>query len=297
METVYNLKYKTEEYLDSLGIEPSFKNNPAYAKVVDTISSLIPMHEDTDRFVIGKDGNAIVLSYTNSETKIKDTVRIYSPTETQIYCVRTTESIRKEAGKEINEKLVVFLDAHYYGKVDMTTIYGVADDKNCEYNRCNYLCSIDRKEYDKYGVQEHEEIKNSPILKSTTFGLKEFDSQKIENEYKWANTQPSWWEHRTTVHREKLDVAYVTFENRKTGEKYTGLQPINQEHGLQDLSYSTNWDEHIIINGLLNSEIEEMLSKEDPKVAEGLRAYTNGRESLSYDSELDKRTYYVASKV
>ena len=103
------------------------------------------------------------------------------------------------------------------------------------------------------------------------------------------------------VSRRYLDVADVKYEKYEQGslkEKVSGSTTIASEHGLSKLNLiglvSDCADD--VITPLSEDGINEMISREkNPKIAEGLRKYTAGRSTYSYDPSTAPNFEYYSS--
>ena len=301
MSSVHQFIDKLDENIMELGLDSRFKENPAYKKVLFEVESLIMemnMMENIDNVFVRKEDNAFNFEWKNPITKENHSFKLWiSNDKDELFCSEIIESVKKSEEKDYKEKFVVTLGSHIDSNRNIEIIkkYGSADNLNCEYGCCNTLCGAEKKKYDKYGVQESVEVEtfNPSVIHGDVTNI---DPMAIVAITRQAFNS-DYWKQRTVARREKLDVVSVTYEDKSTGEKFIGKQEINQEHGLQDLSYETyHFADHVVIHPLMSAEIEEMLSKEDPKVAEGLRRYVEGRDRFSYDSENSKECLYRTSQ-
>ena len=303
MSSLRNFINNLDENVMELGLDPRFKENPAYKKVLFQIEALVlemNMMEDLDRVFVRKENEAFKFEWFNPTTKQQYEFEVFVPsTKTELCCCEIIDSTNKDGGKEYQEKFVVDVSSKIdsFGRIAITSKYGKADNLNCSYGNCNTSCGVERKEYDKFGVQEVDEIESFGNGKVND-SIEKIHPATILANTRFAFMGSLYCKQRTIARREYLDVVNIAYEDKNTGEKFIGKQILNQEHGLQDLQYSTfNFGEHVVIEPLMNAEIEEMLEKEDPKVAEGLRRYVKGRDGLSYDSENSKDSLYRARQI
>lgn len=289
MSNVREFINKLDENVMKLGLDPKFKENPAYKKVLDEVYYYISemnMGNDIDRVWVLKDEDGYKIEYKSPSVDKKYNLKIGVFGKSKLFCREIIES-RNKSG--IKEKTVDVTKSRLIGDcIEIRKDNGVADNINCEPGKCNTLCSSVKKVYDKYGVQEIEERES--FNPSQVYG----DIDRIDENAILANTYQAfnsslYWRQRTIARRVYLDVVNINYEDKNTGEQFIGKQELNQSNGLQDLSFSLfHLSEHEVIHPLMTAEIEDMLSKEDPKVAEGLRRYAEGRETFSYDSENSK---------
>lgn len=301
MSNVHEFIEKLDENIMELGLNPKFKDNPAYRKVLDEIRYYISgmnMANDIDKVWVSKDEDGYTIEYKSPYVEKKYNLRIWvSYGKNELFCREVIESKKLSETKDYVEKVVEVTKSRLDGdRIEIRKDNGVADNINCEYGKCNILCSSMRKVYDKYGVQETEE--RELFNPSQVYG----DVTRIETNAILAITNQAfnspYWRQRTMARREYLDVVNIDFEDKNTGEKFIGKQELNQENGLQDLKFSVfHLSDHEVIQPLMNEEIEDMLDKEDPKVAEGLRRYIEGRDRFSYDSENSKECLHRTSQI
>ena len=286
-----------------LGINPKFKENPAYKTVLAHLYTLIDQMGITnnDSELVSENKNFINLNWIYKAAGDYYDFKIVVPSNNEIICERTNEEFTKDKdGKSVIRKKVVNISATLddIGGIKILSKYGEANDYECGNNDCNVYYGVEEKNYNLYGVMERREYRSFPKTKMR------FNVRNITSEQMFINTSGAFsainYRKKEVYERCKLDVANVLIVDRVTGEYYSGKELIDSTYGLADLSINgrvrNNLNRHVVINPLMDSEIEEILEKEDPRVAEGLRIYTKDRENFEYDSEKDKSYVYRASK-
>lgn len=100
------------------------------------------------------------------------------------------------------------------------------------------------------------------------------------------------------VSRKYLDVAsvrYEEYEGYSLKKRVSGDGPISQ-HSLSELPHSFMGSDEYVIPSLSEYSINEMISREkNSKIAEGLRKYTDGRSTYSYDPSTAPDFEYYSS--
>ena len=298
MENVLQLMEKLDGYVMELGLDPKYKESPAYKKVLAHVDMLIStINIDSLKDVsIRKDDGIISFVYTDPTTRDKYKFELSVPEKDELRCTRICESTNYNMGRTpVQKKSVVEVVSKIdsRGQITITTEVGQADSLDCGFGNCNVWRYADRKIYDSYGVQESWEIESYPNYKANR-DVSNIDTYAIIR----GRGKPcfdNYYVRRTNVRRRYLDVVNIWHEDKETGEKYSGFQEMHSEHGLQDLDFSYRFEQPVVIYPLMTAEIEQKLSEEDPKVAEGLRRYTEGREKFEYDSEKSTEYSYRAS--
>ncbi|MBR5370030.1 MAG: hypothetical protein IK137_01865 [Bacilli bacterium] len=298
-----NIQYlydNLDQIVMDMGLDPKFKENPAYNKVLSEIKSLIlqmNMYDGLNNTYYRKEEDGtITFSWNNQVTNSKYEFRM-ATSKNELWCRRVKETYDYSNGQKREEKSAISVGSvmDSYGRIETTSYYGGADNNDCQSYQCNIWNGANKKVYDKYGVQETYESQSFARHKING-NVRELNYGVLVDGARMSFHNGQYYRQRLMIRREKLDVANVVFENKDTGEEFRGKKLIDQRHGLQELTCDTyHLGEHVVIHPLMTAEIEEMLSKEDPKVAEGLRLYARDRERFSYDSEKTEECYYRAS--
>lgn len=298
--SVKELREKLGEKIYALGIDPKFKENPAYASALAEIQSLIGqmnMFEAVEVVTVREEKGNISFDWT-STTGTKYSMSISSSSPDTFKCISTEE--RKpfvgKNGQTIREKNVVEKVAtiDQSGFITLTTNGSMVNNVDCGVGKCNNSTWAEKKYYTSNGVMRDREYKGFKSGELT----EDFDRTRIDSMLfipRQAFDFGFWhdkYETRTLLTREKLDTARIISVDKTKGIKYIATTPLNQEYGLRDMGLPSGYDPYpqdVVIPPLSQEEIEAMIQKErNPKVEEGLRAYAVGRENYYYNSAEDK---------
>lgn len=293
------------EKISNLGIDPNFKENPAYEKAVYHIrysiyNMLLEMfsHIGDAKFLsVHEEEGKISFDYQKPTEGKKWSVSILSPNpEALIYISCKEDDKMSIDGQYAKEKFVLENVATMdksTGSVTLIENSSRVDNKECSPNRCNNRTSASREIFSSDGISVRKEMKwfpsalldndfeHVPIDSVLYIPRQAFDFGQFRDMYVLSELYL----------REKLDTARKLVEDKETGIKYRATIPLNQEHGLSDMIPigGDPYPQEIVIPPLSQEQIEEMIQKEtNSKVAEGLRKYAVGRNTYSYNSLEDK---------
>ena len=298
--SVKELRDKLPEKILGLGIDPKFKDNPAYASAVAGIDSFISqmnIMSDSDKVMVTEMDGKISFSYEINGNK--NTLEISSKDKDSFECVKTTSNKPIVSdGKMIDTKQaigqVAKLDDHN-GYITITTNVSNIDNVDCKKNEHNERNVTDKKVYSNYGIMMTRNYQGYKSVKIPT------NMDNIDLVSAVDPTRPEFngiWRgnDNISVQRTQLDVAEVHVSENMSERVYHGnISLAGQERGLRDLPlplFSTLSEEVIIpeidqddINKLIESELNE-------KVQEGLRKMSVNRSKYSYNSMDDPRFEY-----
>jgi len=297
---VKELREKLEEKVSGLGIDPKFKENPAYASALAEIENLIGemnMFEAAEVVTVSEEEGNISFEWT-STVGDKYSMSISSSDPETFRCIRTEEkkSFVGTNGQTIRQKNVIeeVATMDKSGFITLITNGSMINNMDCGIGKCNNTTWAEKKYYTSDGVMRDREYKGF----SQGELLEDFERARIDSMLcipRQAFDFGPWhdkYETRTLLTREKLDTARVVSEDRSKGIKYNATAPLNQEHGLRDMVLLGGYDTYpqdVVISPLSTDQIEAMIQREsNPKVAEGLRAYAVDRENYFYNSAMDE---------
>lgn len=298
--SVKELREKLGEKIFGLGIDPKFKENPAYASALAEIESLISqmnMFEAAEVVTVREEEGKISFDWTSTVGE-KYSISISSSSPETFRCIRTEEKkpFVGTNGQTIREKNVVeeVATIDKSGFITLTTNGSMVDNIDCSVGKCNNSTWSEKKYYTSDGVMSDREYKGFSRGELT----EDFDRTKVDSMLyipRQAFDYGFWhdkYETRTLLTREKLDTARIVSEDRTKGIRYNATTPLNQEHSLRDMVLLGGYDSYpqdVVISPLSQEQIEAMIQREtNPKVAKGLRAYAVGRENYYYNSADDK---------
>lgn len=305
--TVEELRNKLSEHIISLGIDKSFLENPAFSSAISQIDGLISqmgMSESIRTITVKEENGEISFDFVSPYGE-KYSMSIYSSSPKTFRCVRTKEEkpFIGLNGQSIREKGVIeeVATIDEYGFITLTTNGSRVNNIDCKMGECNNSTWSEKKYYTSNGVMRDREYKS--FTKGKLF--ENFDRTSIDSMLyipRQAFDSGFWndkYESRTLLVRDKLDTARILSEDKKRGIRYSAITPLNQEHGLRDMILLGGYDlypQNVVIPPLSQEEIEAMIQREsNPKVAEGLREYSIGRNTYSYDSTEDK--YFISEGI
>ena len=297
--SVRELIEKLEEKISGLGIDPKFKENPAYASAIAELKRLISqmnMFEAAEIVSVKDEKSKISFDWT-SNSGAKYSINISSSSPETFKCIKTEEkkSFVSTNGQAFREKNVVeeVTTIDKSGIITLTTNGSIVDNIDCSAGKCHNSTWAEKKRYSSKGVMIDREYKGFTRGELT----ENFDRTRIDSMLyipRQAFNFGTWhdkYETRTLLTREKLDTARIVYEDKTKGIRYIAITPLNQEYGLRDMTINgyEPYPQNVIIPPLSQEQIEAMIQKEsNPKVVEGLRAYAVGRENYYYSSAEDK---------
>lgn len=301
---VIELRKKIDEKIMGLGVDPKFRNNPAYYSVLSEIDGLISqmnMFESAEDVEVFEQDGQIVFNWKSPEENLYSVV-ISSPSANAFRCIRST--IKKPFiglnGKIVNQREVVekgaILDNNNF--ITLTTASSMIDDYECEAGICNNSTWSEKKLYTSQGVmrdRENVSYPNGPL--SQSIQRPNIDAMLYIPR---GGFGADYYESKTILTRDKLDTAHMYYEEKGSGIRYSATVPLSQNNGLQDMILRGGYnpfDREIIIPPLSPDEIESMLQSEKNKlVAEGLKEYAKDREIYSYNSQDDPSFIYQGGR-
>lgn len=286
--SVKELKENLVEKVLELGIDPKFKENPAFASVLGRIESLIEdmnMPEKLGNISVKEDGEISFDCIRNSDEKYSFSIFSSSPDE--FSCIRTKES---RSSADSREKKVDELKA----KISDNGFITLTQNDATAYNH-NYASENDFV----YGKKEFYYISNGimrdrtevvfPAVKKVFGNFDRLNAADILSLPRNANINGNNYAIRTKFTRDKLDTARYDYKNMD-GTNAHAVIPLSEQYGLREMwpDFDSSKKE-IIIPPKSKEEIVAMLQKEsNPKVREGLAKLAVGREEYYYNSNEDK---------
>lgn len=301
MYSVNELRDKLVEKIEGLGINPKFKENPAYASAIAEIDALIGqmyMDKAAEEVTVDEKQGNISFSWISSVGK-KYSMDISCSSPETFRCIRTEEDkpFVGTNGQTIREKNVIekVATVDNYGFITLITNGSRVDNIECSGKKCNNSTWAEKKYYTSNGVmrdREYKEFSRGELSENfdntTTNSMLRIPRGAFETGF-----LKDAYEKRELLVRDKLDTARMIVEDKRRGIRYSAIVPLNQEHGLRNMETLGGYDlypQDIVISPLSTDEIEAMIQREsNPKVAEGLRVYAVGRENYHYNTFDDEK--------
>ena len=298
-----NLKAKVLE----LGVDPMFSINPSFSAVVDRFDSFIAdmtLGSDAEHVTVRQGGNKLEFEWTNADGKdYKYLIVCQNPDN--LICRSTEYSFSHhddELKRDVFCKIAMEQIADYTRELEVTTIQengSVIYNNRPQVNECSNNTWTSISAYTKDGIMYEQEYKG--FEGSTLTGFIEDASISsmlfIPREGSRANNFfADKYDQRTLLRRVKFDIARVMHVEPKRKIKYSAEVLLDAEHGLRDMRLINNnsdpYPREVKIEPLSREELEKMLSKESPDVANALRPFAEGRDTYTYDSFLDSHYLY-----
>lgn len=300
----YNVKELRDNLVEkviALGISEKFKDNPAFSaaltKIVVAISRMNMGVAEENVQVNQKDGK-ISFSWTSEiGYKYSMTIECHNPETFTCTTIEEEPPYLGNNGQRIIEKTItedIATINERSGFITLTTNGASINNVDCNNNQHNTSTWATQAYYTPEGVMRDRKDK---IFAEVPNMFGSIERAGIENliipREAFSPGSPYYdnYEIRQYLQRERLDTARVILDNRKKGIKYNATLPLNEEHGLRDMFLRGGYNPYpkeVIINPLSTEEIEVKLKREsNPKVAEGLRIYAEGKHNYYYHSQDD----------
>lgn len=292
--SVKELRENLAKKVYGLGINPKFKDNPAFASALAEIDSLISemnISNESDKVNVIEEKGSISFKW-NSQFNEKYEMSISCSDPDTFKCTRFKESKKHTQSWKEAEEVVATIGE--YGNITLFNNSGSVTTLE-NYNKdhkCMCFSSATRKEYSANGVMNEREYRNYTTEESQDFSR--YNPDFILNTAREAYRlflYDEIYNKRELYVRDKLDTARLVFDDKEEKIRYSVIVPLSQQHGLRDMYTTVNdpCKDDIVILPLSKEQIEAMIQKENnPKVQEGLRAYATGRENYYYNSSEDK---------
>ena len=316
MENYSNLSKLKEKFVEELfktGMEPSLKENPAFAHALAEMAKLIPdLGEEAEKVSVkieGKESKTDKITFSFNYNGSKYSYVITSPrgmganATNNINCERTVETpIVRPNGRPGKRKdcedieirlapsgeMIVRKNAAYREDTDPMNIGG------SPFEAVKWAGRAQEDRYSPDGVMTRSEIKEFKEEEKKAFSLHElpdnilyttrhtFVGDNVDSAAKNA------YDETTIIEREKADVARVTKQRGVSwGFKkiYNSKVRLNQEHGLRDMYLPLGYTEYAEpIEPITPEQSEAAIAKENnPKIKEALRKWNKDRDKYYYN--------------
>lgn len=294
--SVEELDKNLEEKLFELGVDPRFKENPAFEAALSNIKGLILnmgifLFDKAKNVTVKQEGKGMYFEWISEDGK-KYLMNIYSLNPDTFTCVRTEEYVPfvSSDGKTVRSKGAIeeIATIDKYGFITLTENTSFVDNVDCNFDECYNTTHTSKKYYTSKGVMRDREDKGFSRCK-IPFSFDFVKAGIMLNTPRNSNNHK--YQTRTTLIREKLDTAQMVVEVDGKGVIYSAKTRLDQQHGLRDMEVYTggSYPQDVVIPPLSQEEIEEMIQREsNPKIAEGLRECAVGRENYYYNSAEDR---------
>ena len=285
---IKELKEKFVEKIFGLGVDPAFKENPAFAHVLAEMARLLPQPDENGNYpgALIKDENGTI-SFSCKQDGKEYSYKIQDFDSKEFRFTRSVKSdyklvddIHGRMGTKqdcIEQDVVLSKEK----EIEITTYRGTAEDRTLDSSEI--YTSSEKARYASDGIMVEREYTTFP--KSNHFSA---DRLEAGNLFDHAKTSSRDYDSKWTATRKFADVAFV-YEvqrvNRDIKPTFRGYAYINQEHGLRDIRISPiikSFD--TVISPLSQQAIDEMIAREpNEKVKEGLRRISKDRDKFYYN--------------
>ncbi len=313
--TVSQFKDNIVEEMKKLGVNDNFFDNPAFAtNLAQFVGFLSNVPDDAfvslgnGRVSINCPNNPLVTNCKNYTINIS----VGSIQNSEINLLIKSERGPFGNSTHLNEYKDVSIKLDGNGEITFsessTSLQNVAGiNQNGNYDSFvsyNTDSSLEMKHYNSFGVEDYYMKMEMPQENRKREGFRSlgehyyFATYSVRNVFNSSSPSFGKYEMLTSVKREMLDTAKLNIENRRKGKEicFSATIPLIDEYSLRDMRAVTDGyvtytaDKNIVIPCLSKEEIDSKIFKEqNPKVREGLRQLSSGRENYSYDSSLDEK--------
>ncbi len=305
--SVQELRQSIKSKILELGVDPAFGENPSFDAVIDRFDSYIAdmtLGSDAEHVSVRQDVTKLEFEWTNDEGK-EYHYMVVCQNPWNLLC-RSSEYGFSHHDEKLNrdifckiamEQIVEFSES--LGVTTMQENGSVVYNNRVNTKECSNNTWTSMSLYTKEGIMYEQEYKGfeGSTLTGNIEDISISSMLFIPREGSRANNFFSdKFDQRTLLRRIKFDIARVMHVEPKRKVKYSAEVLLDKEHGLRDMRLmNANIDPYpkdIRIEPMSDAEIEEILSKEDPRVREGLQPFIVGRNTYTYDSFTDKRYLY-----
>ncbi len=292
--SVQDLRDNLSEKILNLGINREFLNNPAYKAVLDEIDNLIGqlnMFEQVNNIMVESNGNSISFKFVGSDATNYYT-EISKNDDNSFKCSQITEKkpYLDANGDYVKEKTFVeeIATLNDNGFIELVN-NGSIINNTASSGVCNNMSWAEKKTYTDKGIMQVREYIGFPKSElNESYDRVNSATALYFSKAAFNGNLGNLYDTRTILRRDKFDTARIYVENKNNDIKYSTIIPLNQEHGLRDMTMIGGYDSYpteIVIKPLSPEEITAIISKEpDLKIQEGLKEYAVGRENYYYSS-------------
>lgn len=295
--TVAELRENILSKLFELGLNPKFKATPALSSAlaeIDALITTIPLDKVEETSKVKQRDKAITYTCVDEEDNVYALgLTSYEPNSFKCFLLTEKLSIpvddKPMHQRTVIEKKVSVEENNY---LTISTLGSTIDNLNCEIGKCNNSVWQESKKYSSKGIMIKKEVNNF----ASTEIKEDFDSISIDSMLYIPRKSilasddfiESLRTKRTLISREYLDTAYIYVDDKEHRTTFSSSVPLNQDNGLRDMFIDDiylNGPKEVFIPPVEDWEIDLMITSEsNPKVQEGLKSISSGRNRYSYDS-------------
>lgn len=297
--SLYELRNNLVNKVANLGISQKFKENPAFQDVIDSIDSVIATMnvENPSNLEINSDNKNINFEYSYLGKKYD--LIINNINDNEIRCLKTLSQKQDRETldgyyqvdeKHINE-IIAKVDEN--GNLTLYRNYSLIDNDKCSDKEVNNFTTSEIKKYNPNGIMMEREFKSfgENKLQENINDVRIDSALYIPRLAFEVNNFSDKYIERTLLRREMLDTARLIYKDNLNEIEYQTTVKLNEYNGLKNMSIQgyQDYPDDIVISPISKFEIEQKIVREDnPKVQEGLRELSIGREEYNYNSKEDQ---------
>ena len=299
--SLYELKNNLFDKVNKIGISQKLKENPSFQDVIYSIEGKI------DTMNIGINAKDIEVTEDNKNISFeynflgkKYSLLISNINENEIRCLKVLNQKQDRENingyyqideKHINEMIAKVDDN---GNLIISENFSLLDNENCSDKEVNNFTTSERKTFNKNGIMIEREFKSfgENKLQENINDVKIHSALYIpRSAFELASDFNNKYVERTLLRREMLDTARLTYKDNLNEIEYQTTIKLNEYNGLKNMSIQgyQDYPDDIVISPISKFEIDQkIIREENPKVQEGLRELSIGREEYNYNSKEDQ---------
>ena len=298
--SLYELRNNLFDKVNKIGISQKLKENPSFQDVIYSIEGKI------DTMNVGINAKDIEVTEDNKNISFeynflgkKYSLLISNINENEIRCLKLLNQKQDRENingyyqideKHINEMIAKVDDN---GNLIISENFSLLDNENCSDKEVNNFTTSERKTFNKNGIMIEREFKSfgENKLQENINDVRIDSALYIPRLAFEVNNFSDKYIERTLLRREMLDTARLLYKDNLNEIEYQTTVKLNEYNGLKNMSIQgyQDYPDDIVISPISKFEIEQKIVREEnPKVQEGLRELSIGREEYNYNSKEDQ---------
>ena len=268
--SLYELRNNLFDKVNKIGISQKLKENPSFQDVIYSIEGKI------DTMNVGINAKDIEVTEDNKNISF----------EYNFLGKKYSLLI-----SNINEMIAKVDDN---GNLIISENFSLLDNENCSDKEVNNFTTSERKTFNKNGIMIEREFKSfgENKLQENINDVKIDSALYIpRSAFELASDFNDKYVERTLLRREMLDTARLIYKDNLNEIEYQTTVKLNEYNGLKNMSIQgyQDYPDDIVISPISKFEIDQkIIREENPKVQEGLREFSIGREEYNYNSKEDQ---------
>ena len=299
--SLYELRNNLFDKVNKIGISQKLKENPSFQDVIYSIESKI------DTMNIGINAKDIEVTEDNKNISFeynflgkKYNLVISNINENEIRCLKVLNQKQDRENingyYQIDEKHINEMTAKVddNGNLIISENFSLLDNENCSDKEVNNFTTSERKTFNKNGIMIEREFKSfgENKLQENINDVKIDSALYIpRSAFELASDFNNKYVEKILLRREMLDTARLIYKNNLNEIEYQTTVKLNEYNGLKNMSIQgyQDYPDDIVISPISKFEIDQkIIREENPKVQEGLREFSIGREEYNYNFKEDE---------